>query len=296
METLAKYLRQAAVDTEKALDSLMPMRQTAPEAALYYAMRYSLFAGGKRLRPALFFAGLDLFGLPREKYLAFAAALEMIHTYSLVHDDLPAMDNDDLRRGQPTCHKVYGEGMAILAGDGLLTHAFALMLRPIPGLEPANQLAAAGEVARQAGLGGMVAGQAAEMESQSRGIDRPLLDYIYQGKTCALFAASLLAAAHLAGAKMEEQEALRRYAEHAGLCFQITDDILDVEGDQAQLGKPVGSDQKNQKLTYASLFSLQQAKQHAADYAAAASDDLAIFQEKADLLRAFAKMFAERQK
>jgi len=296
MLNVNEYIAQAAKDVEMAMDKLVPMRQTSPEAALYYAMRYSLFAGGKRLRPALFFATLELFGMKREAGLPFAAALEMIHTYSLIHDDLPAMDDDDLRRGQPTCHKVYGEGMAVLAGDALLTHAFALMTMPLEGIPAERQMAATHEVALQAGLSGMVAGQAAEMEAQGKEKDRALLDYINEGKTSALFAAAILSAAHLAGATEEEKEALRLYAYRLGLCFQIADDILDVEGDAAVLGKPVGSDEKNDKATYASLFPLAEAKQYALDYAAAAQEALAVFDERADLLRALPTLFVERSK
>ena len=296
MISLREYLQKAALDTEQAMDRLVPLRQTSPEAPLYFAMRYSLFAGGKRLRPALFYAALECFGLTRENYVPFAVGLEMIHTYSLIHDDLPAMDDDDLRRGKPTCHKVYGEAMAILAGDALLTHAFFLMLRPIPGVDASRQLAAVREVALLAGIGGMVAGQAAEMEAAGGEMDQGLLDYINQGKTSGLFAAAVLSAAHLAGASEAEREALRKYARQLGLAFQITDDILDVQGDEALLGKPVGSDAKNKKNTYASLYGCDEAKVCARKAADAAIAALEAWDAKGDMLRAFPEMFVKRAK
>lgn len=288
------YLKTAARDVERALDQLLPLPRLAPERELYFAMRYSLFAGGKRLRPALFFAALEAFGRERTPFLPFAAALEMIHTYSLIHDDLPAMDDDDLRRGQPTCHVRYGEALAILAGDALLTHAFALMLQPMAGAAPADQMAAAREVAWQAGIGGMVAGQAAEIVSLQSEVDEGLLTYIYQGKTSALFAAAVVSAAHLCGAAQEEIAALREYAKHLGLGFQIIDDVLDVEGDTAKLGKPVGSDEARELTTFVTLYGCEAARQRAAQEAEAARCSLDIFGGSAAMLRQFPALLAER--
>ena len=293
-QELRQYLTRAARDTEQALDRLIPMRQTAPEAALYFAMRYSLFAGGKRLRPALFFAALEACGRSRDKFLDWAAALEMLHTASLIHDDLPELDNDDLRRGRPTCHKQYGQAMALLAGDGLFIHAFAVVNRPLPGVEPAAQLAAARELALQTGLGGMVAGQAAECDNLLRPKDEGLLEYIYRGKTSALFQAAVVCAALLAGAGEDKIAALRQYARQAGLAFQIIDDVLDMEGDEASMGKPVGSDAARGLETYASLKGAAAARRQAEGLVRSALDSLSLFGAEADTLRAFPPLFVNR--
>ena len=291
---LQAYLTQASQDVERALDRLLPMRQTSPEAALYFAMRYSLFGGGKRLRPALFFAALEACGARREPYLDLAAALEMIHTASLIHDDMPEMDDDDLRRGRPSCHKVYGTGMALLAGDGLFIHAFAVLAQPIPGLAAERQLAATYEVALRSGLGGMVAGQAAEWDNQTRPSDRELLEYISRGKTSALLIAAVKAAGQVAGATAEQLQALEDYGRHAGLAFQIFDDVLDEEGDDATLGKPAGSDAERGLVTFASLLGCAEARRAAEQEAEAALAALACFGPEADVLRAFPEFFVKR--
>ena len=289
-----EYLAQAARDTEQALDRLLPMRQTTPEAALYFAMRYSLFGGGKRLRPALFFAALEACGKERRAYVDVAAALEMIHTASLIHDDMPEMDNDDMRRGRPSCHKAYGPGMALLAGDGLFIHAFAVLSRPLPGVEPERQLAAVQEIALRSGLGGMVAGQAAEWDNMTRPVDRELLEYISRGKTSALLIAALRSAGLLAGASSEQLQALEDYGRHAGLAFQIIDDVLDREGDAAAMGKPTGSDEERGLVTFASLLGCEDARQAAAEEAEAALAALSVFGPEGDTLRAFIPFFIHR--
>ena len=203
---LEQELKEKTADIEKLLERMLP-EEAGLQKTIFSAMRYSLMAGGKRIRPLLiaetyrFFGGTDM-ALAEP----FMAAIEMIHTYSLIHDDLPAMDDDDLRRGQPTCHVRYGEALAILAGDALLTHAFALMLQPMAGAAPADQMAAAREVAWQAGIGGMVAGQAAEIVSLQSEVDEGLLTYIYQGKTSALFTAAVVSAAqHRKDAQQKQQ-------------------------------------------------------------------------------------------
>lgn len=290
------YLAQAARDIDAALQSLLPSRQTAPENELFFAMRYSVFAGGKRLRPALFIAVLEAFGQERGPYLPFAAALEMIHTYSLIHDDLPAMDNADLRRGQPSCHKAFGEALAILAGDGLLSQAFALMSAPIAGMEPERQLRALRLTAHLAGLGGMVAGQAAELAAAQQPPERELLDYIYDGKTGALFIAAVQSAAILAGAEEADIAALGKYAQNLGRAFQIIDDVLDISGSRAELGKTVGSDAKNQVGTYAALFGCEQARQYALAAAGQAGQSLDSLGAEADLLRGLIPLLTERRK
>lgn len=294
-QELQSYLAQASRDVEQALDRLLPMRQISPEAAIYFAMRYSLFGGGKRLRPALFFAALEACGARREPYLDVAAALEMIHTASLIHDDMPEMDDDDLRRGRPSCHKVYGPAMALLAGDGLFIHAFAVLSRPLPGADAGRQLAAVREIALRSGLGGMVSGQAAEWDNMTRPVDRGLLEYISRGKTSALLIAAVKAAGLLAGADEEKLQALEDYGRHAGLAFQIIDDVLDVEGDDASLGKPAGSDQERGLVTFASLLGCAEARREAGEEAAAAVSALAGFGPEADTLRAFPPFFVSRR-
>lgn len=279
---LKEYSRRQAAIVDKALDELMPAKSYPPE--IFEAMRYSLFAGGKRLRPILLMAAADAAGGDGRDFLQVACALEMIHTYSLIHDDLPAMDDDDYRRGKLTNHKVFGEGMAILAGDGLLTAAFEVMLRQ-KGVEPATLLQVVREVAEGAGAQGMVGGQVVDLLSEGKAIDADTLRFMHRAKTGALFKAALRAGAILAGALPDKLAALTEYAEQFGLAFQITDDILDVTGDEAKLGKPIGSDAKNDKVTYVSLYGLDRAKKLAAEAVAAATGALADFGPEAAVLR-----------
>ena len=293
MTDLRDFLQTWGQRTEQTLDRLLP-KETGVEKRLYSAMRYSVFAGGKRLRPGLFCAASLAFGQDPAPLLPFAAGLEMIHTYSLIHDDLPAMDNDDLRRGKPTCHRAFDEATAILAGDGLLTQAFAVMLST--PADPARLLAAVAATADLAGCGGMVAGQGAELASPPEQIDPGRLDYINRGKTGALLTASLLSAAHLCGSTEEQRRALESYGYHCGRAFQIIDDVLDVSGDPALLGKAVGSDAKNDTRTYASLLGCAAARQEAALSADVAVAALAGFDEKADILRVFPRYFVERDR
>lgn len=295
---LKDFIDEAASRTEACLKRVLPLPQ-GPEARLIEAMRYSVFAGGKRLRPALFLATLSALsqGLEAEEdaYLPFAAALEMIHTYSLIHDDLPAMDNDDLRRGRPTCHKAFDEATAILAGDALLTHAFAIMMRLKKQVSPQRLLAALEEVALSAGLMGMVAGQMVDMSLTAQAATGEQLRYMVQRKTGALFSACILSAAYLAGAAPQEMTALRAYSDQLGLCFQISDDILDVAGDPDKLGKPIGSDAKNSKTTFVSLLGQEQARQWARQAAEAAVQSLSPLKEKAELLRQFPMLMFSRE-
>jgi geranylgeranyl diphosphate synthase type II len=222
------------------------------------SMIYSLEAGGKRIRPLLLFATLDAFGIdPREGLLA-ASAIEMIHTYSLIHDDLPSMDNDDLRRGKPTNHKVFGDAVAILAGDALLTYSFEVMGNISPEFASnATKLKLVIELARAAGTEGMVGGQVADMEGEGKSLSLEELEYIHIHKTGKLLRFSVLAGAILAGASHYQLENLSSFAHHLGLAFQIQDDILDLVGNQQLIGKPVGSDTTNQKSTYPQLLSLE---------------------------------------
>ena len=247
------------------------------------SMAYSLMAGGKRLRPSLLMAAADAVGVDGTRFLPVACALEMIHTYSLIHDDLPAMDNDELRRGKPTNHVVYGEGTAILAGDALLTLAFTVILRQ-KDVSAEALLRVVDEISRAAGAEGMVGGQMLDLEAENRQISIDELRRVHMGKTGALFRAALRSGAILAGAAEDQLEALTAYANHFGLAFQITDDILDVIGTAEEIGKPVGSDEKNHKSTYVSLTSLEGAQDLARRTVQEAESDLYIFGERAAFL------------
>lgn len=251
---------------------------------LYEAMNYSLLAGGKRIRPILLLASLEALGKDSTPYIDLACALECVHTYSLIHDDLPAMDNDDLRRGKPTNHIVYGEDMAILAGDGLLTYAFELMAKqPLPP-DKLNRCIAV--FAHAAGPAGMVGGQAFDVESEGNiaiGLDG--LKLMHRSKTGVIFSAAIELACILGDATEKERTALMTYAQHMGLTFQITDDILDAVGNAAQMGKPAGSDVKNHKATYVTIFSLAEAQKQANDAATKAIDAVAPLGEAAHFLR-----------
>ena len=260
---------------------------------LLEAMKYSLMNGGKRLRPLMLMSAADAVNGNGDKFLISASAIEMIHTYSLIHDDLPAMDNDDYRRGKLTNHKVYGEAMAILAGDALLTLAFEVMLRQ-RGVSHAARLFVVDEMSKAAGASGMVGGQAIDLQSEGKKINLQALQTMHIGKTGALFKAAVRAGAKLAGGTNEQIQALTKYAEYFGLAFQITDDILDVVGDEKAIGKPVGSDERNNKSTYVTLTSLDEAKQMAEDAVNNAVESLSIFDSEADFFRELAKTLITR--
>lgn len=237
-------------------------KQLEAPAVLKDAMVYSLEAGGKRIRPLLLFATLHAFGKDLEIGIPAACALEMIHTYSLIHDDLPSMDDDDLRRGKPTNHKVFGEATAILAGDGLLTYAFEVITSYSHPMVTANMnLRLVRELAKAAGPEGMVAGQVADIEAEGHTLTLSQLEYIHKNKTGRLLEFPVLAGCILSGATEKEIGQLLDYARNIGLAFQIQDDILDVIGTEEEIGKPVGSDIENKKSTYATLFSIEEAKQ-----------------------------------
>jgi len=259
------------------------------------AMKYSLMAGGKRLRPILLMASADAVGADGAAFVTTGCAIEMIHTYSLIHDDLPAMDNDDYRRGKLTNHKVYGAGMATLAGDALLTLAFEVMLRQ-KGATEATRLAVVREMSRAAGMNGMVGGQAIDLESEGKEIPMERLREMHMGKTGALFRAAVRSGAILAGATDDQLATLTKYADAFGLAFQITDDILDVVGDDATIGKPVGSDERNHKSTYVTLLSLEKAQALAKETVDTAVAALASFGSEADFLRDLVQMLIERKK
>ena len=284
--------RSALVEAQlvKELNEDNPLDRTLCES-----MKYSLMAGGKRLRPVLLMAAADAVGASGEDFLTTGCAMEMIHTYSLIHDDLPAMDDDDYRRGKLTNHKVYGAGMATLAGDALLTLAFEVMLRQT-GVSAEKLVRVVREVSTAAGPDGMVGGQALDMESENKQISLSTMKNIHLGKTGALFRASIRSGAILGGATEEELQALTVYADNFGLAFQITDDILDVVGDEAVIGKPVGSDEKNHKATYVTMTSLDEAQklaQEAVDRAIAALQN---FGKEADFLRELVAYLVKRNK
>lgn len=270
-------------------------RTKSLDEKIMQAMEYSLMAGGKRLRPILLMAAADASGGNGEKYLQVASALEMIHTYSLIHDDLPAMDNDDYRRGKLTNHKVFGEAMAILAGDGLLTLAFEVALRQ-KDVPQEILFAVLEEISKASGVAGMVGGQVIDLRSEGVQIDLATLKLMHTGKTGALFKAAIRCGALLAQAPADKLDALTRYAENFGLAFQITDDILDVEGDAKILGKATGSDAKKNKSTYVSLTSLDAAKKLAKTTVDDATDALKIFGSEADFLRELVQYLIGRKK
>lgn len=272
------------------LNKKSPIDKTLTES-----MEYSLMAGGKRLRPVLLMAAADALGVDGTKFLKTGCAIEMIHTYSLIHDDLPAMDDDDYRRGKLTNHKVYGAGMATLAGDALLTLAFEVMLRQ-EGADAETLLKVVREMSIAAGPDGMVGGQALDMESENKQIDMDTMKLVHMGKTGALFRAAIRSGAILAGATAPQLDALTEYADKFGLAFQITDDILDVIGDEAVIGKPVGSDEKNHKSTYVTLTSLEEAKKLAQETVAEAVAALRNFGPEADFLRELVTYMADRNK
>ncbi|MBO8163128.1 MAG: polyprenyl synthetase family protein [Brevibacillus sp.] len=260
-QSLAAYLRDKANLVEQHL--LPALEREEVPVQLYESMTYSLMAGGKRLRPILVLATLESLDVPIERGIPYAVALEMIHTYSLIHDDLPAMDDDDLRRGKPTNHKVFGEATAILAGDALLTRAFGSIAEAYlnhPEVKPENVLRMIAELGRRCGAAGMVGGQIADMEGEGRQLQLEELEYIHRHKTADLLMAALRGAAYLAEAPPHMLDALTRYGLCIGLAFQIQDDILDVEGDTALLGKTAGSDQSRQKATYPALIGMEASK------------------------------------
>ena len=275
------------------------LKELGAEAALVprlaESMEYSLMAGGKRLRPILVMAAADAVGARGTDFVQAACGIEMIHTYSLIHDDLPAMDNDDYRRGKLTNHKVFGEALAILAGDALLTQAFEVILRQ-QGVPAQVLLEVLREMSIAAGPNGMVGGQVIDMLSEGKRISMEELRKMHMGKTGALFRAAIRSGAILGGASEAQLAALTTYADCFGLAFQITDDILDVVGDEAVIGKPVGSDERNEKSTYVTLTSLEEAKKLAADTVQQALDALEVFGDEAKFLRDLVKMLLERNK
>ncbi len=294
---LKSYLAERRELVEKALAEFLPPADDYGRNLLE-AMRYSLFAGGKRLRPILCLAGCEAVGGSLEQAMPAAVALEMIHTYSLIHDDLPGMDDDDLRRGRPTNHKVFGVGMAVLAGDGLLNEGLGLLaMAAVSGrIDPVRAMAALDVIARAAGHRGMVGGQAMDIESEGRAVDGGVLEYIHTHKTGALLIASVKSGAILGGGDPERVAALEAYGRGIGLAFQIVDDILDIEGDTASLGKTVGADQARGKATYPAVYGLDAAKAEARRLIGEALAALNGFGGEAAPLRAIADYLLTRKK
>ena len=282
---------RAAVDA--ALDRLMPGENAQPPS-IHRAMRYSVQAGGKRVRPILCLESARIFTAEVNPVLPVACALELIHTYSLIHDDLPALDNDDLRRGKPTCHKKFGEAAAILAGDALLTLAFETLANA--AIDPARRVAILSHVAASAGtVNGMVGGQVADLEAEGRVIQPADLEYIHRSKTAALIRASVVSGAIGGGADDEDVARLKRFGETIGWAFQVVDDILDVEESSAALGKTAGKDAAQQKATYPSLYGLEESRQIAKELEARAMAEIEPYGTLAARLRELAELIVHRR-
>lgn len=293
MTDIKAYLNEK----RELIDSYLKTYFTAPSSpsVLHEAMKYSLFAGGKRIRPVLALASFEACGGDAKKIIPQAAAVELIHTYSLIHDDLPAMDNDDLRRGKPTNHKMFGEAMAILAGDALLTEAFSMMTQADIKIKPSILLKAVREVALAAGHNGMVGGQAQDIISEDAEPDGEILEFIHLHKTAALIKSAVRIGTILAGSRKKQLQALTIYGENTGLAFQIIDDVLDVEGTPEELGKSVGSDSRKKKMTYPSVYGIEGARNKANELISIAIDAIGIFSSEADPLREIAGYLAKRR-
>ena len=290
---LSTYMstRHALVDS--AIDRWVPPESAGPEI-IHRAMRYSLFAGGKRIRPLLCIAAAEIVGGEVPGVENAALALELIHTYSLIHDDLPALDNDDLRRGRPTNHKVFGEAMAILAGDSLLTFAFEVLSK-LDGPSAARKVAMIAELATASGtVGGMIGGQVYDIQGEGLTPTGELLDRIHRAKTGALLKVSVRIGAIYAGADTAALDALSQYGEHIGLAFQIVDDVLDVEQSSEQLGKTAGKDAQQKKITFPAVYGLARSKQMAEQERVAAHASLDAFGDRARWLKEFADLVVHR--
>jgi len=291
---LKEYLAAQVQAVDQVLDRWVPAEAVEP-VSIHKAMRYSLFAGGKRIRPILAIAAAGAVSDSPVGVENAAATLELIHTYSLIHDDLPALDNDDLRRGRPTCHKVFGEAMAILAGDALLTLAFEVLSRlPLAGAD--QQIRMVEELSRAAGtVGGMIGGQVHDIEGERKPPSAVLLEAIHRAKTGALLRASVRIGGIYAGATEQELAALSEFGEHVGLAFQIVDDVLDVEESSEALGKTAGKDQAQQKITFPAVYGLKRSREMAEEERGAAHLALRIFDDRAEPLREIADYIVHRR-
>lgn len=278
---------------DKSLSKYIPEKDN-PQSDIYKAMRYSLFAGGKRLRPILMWEVCKMCGGKWETVEPFACAMEMIHTYSLIHDDLPAMDNDDLRRGMPTCHIKYGEALAILAGDALLNKAFEVITSHQYS-NPAAVLKALNVLALSSGTEGMIGGQVVDIDSENKNISLSELKYIHLLKTGAIIRSSCIIGAILANASESEIKSIDEFAKNLGIAFQIRDDILDVTGTAAELGKPIGSDEKANKNTYVTMCGLKESKKLVEEYSEKAKSSLKQFGVKSDFLIELTNYLTDRK-
>lgn len=292
---LEKAMRSTAEAVEKKLDTILKLPEGS-EKQLFEAMRYSLFAGGKRLRPFLVVASADLFDVDKSRALTVAAAIECIHTYSLIHDDLPAMDNDDLRRGKPTVHKVFDESTAILAGDGLLTLAFNILASPDTHADARVRCELISALTKASGIHGMVGGQMIDLVAEGKDLDIGEVTRLQQMKTGALIAFSAEAGAILGRAGPRKRQLLQGYAHDLGLAFQIVDDLLDCEGSPEETGKATQKDAARGKATFVSLMGLERARNQATMLAGQAIEHLSDFGDQALLLRALAQYVLDRRK
>ena len=291
--TISDYIAGQQQIVDAALDRWVPAEDIDP-ATIHKAMRYSLFAGGKRIRPLLAIAAANTVSDAPVGVESAACSLELIHTYSLIHDDLPALDNDDLRRGRPTCHKVYGDAMAILAGDALLTLAFEVLAK-LPDVDASRRIALVRELAVASGtVGGMIGGQVNDIEGEGKFPTAQLLDSIHRAKTGALLRASVRMGAIYAGASEEELGALTRFGEHIGLAFQIVDDILDVEQPSEALGKTAGKDAQQHKITFPAVYGMARSHEMAEQERIEAHLALKMFDERAERLRELADLIVRR--
>ncbi len=287
------YLADSKNLVDQYLEKLLPAETVEPPT-IHKAMRYSVFAGGKRVRPILVLASGETLGGNRSVLLQLGAAIEVMHTYSLIHDDLPALDNDDLRRGRPTCHKVFGEAMAILAGDALLTRCYQILAQ-LPGVSDTTRIRIIGEVAGATGtVQGMIGGQVVDLESEGKPVTQENLEYIHHSKTGALLTACVRCGALAAVASDEELEVLTGFGSKIGLVFQIIDDILDITSSSEELGKTAGKDVKVAKATYPALYGLEGSREKARELAESAIEDIAVFGEHAESLRCLANYFVQR--
>jgi len=291
---LKSYLAELQHTVDRVLADWVPA-ETAEPHSIHKAMRYSLFAGGKRIRPVLAISAARAVSDSPDGVENAAATLELIHTYSLIHDDLPAMDNDDLRRGRPTCHKVFGEALAILAGDALLTLAFEV-LSDLPLVAAECRIQLVKELSHASGsVGGMIAGQVHDMEGEQRAPTAHLLESIHRAKTGALIRASVRMGAIYAGASEDELKALSEYGEHIGLAFQIVDDVLDVEQSSESLGKTAGKDQAQHKITFPAVYGLERSREMAEEGRLNAHLALRPFDDRAERLRQLADFVVHRK-
>ena len=290
-----EYLAECKKFIDESVPRYLP-EKTAYPSNIHESMHYSLFAGGKRLRPCLLIAAAEAVGGSRYDVLPFAVATEFLHTYTLIHDDLPALDNDSLRRGKPTNHKVFGEAIAILAGDALLTQAFVLMTDSLgmASIPQKNLLRASHDMARALSSTGVIGGQVVDLESEGKPVDAETLEYIHIYKTGFFFKSCVRCGAILSQATVSQIKALSSFGAHIGLAFQIIDDILDITGDRETLGKDIGSDIENEKATYPAFFGMEKSKAKAEELVDQAIVCLENFDERANPLREIARFFIQR--